>query len=68
MQYPNSGKKKIKKSDGKDLCHLYEDFILFYFFMVVFIFLETQNKKKGLSNQEYSLGMEHQTIFVINRK
>lgn len=58
-------KKKKIKSDGKDLCHLYSDFI---FFMVVFIFLEAQNKRKGLSNQDYSLDSEHHTIFVINRK
>lgn len=58
-------KKKIKKSDGKYLCHLYQDFI---FFMIGFIFLEALNKRKGLSNQEYSLDTEHQTIFVINRK
>lgn len=37
-------------------------------FIIVFIFLETVNKRKDLSNQEYSLDAEHQTIFVINRK
>lgn len=36
--------------------------------MIVFIFLEALNKRKGLSNQEYSLAKERQTIFVINRK
>lgn len=43
--------------------------ILFYFIlMIVFIFLEAANKRKGLSNQEYSLDLERQAIFVVNRK
>lgn len=43
--------------------------ILFYFIlMIVFIFLEAANKRKGLSNQEYSLDSERQAIFVVNRK
>ena len=66
MCYPNSGKKKkkVKSLMGK-ICVTCSRILLF---IIVFLFLETVNKRKDLSNQEYSLDTERQTIFVINRK
>lgn len=39
--------------------------ILFYFFHDSLYIFRSLEQKKGLSNQEHSLGAEHQTLFVI---